>query len=300
MPYGIANAHGRPSQGDAFQLLEYALAQGVTTWDTAPVYGDSERTIGRFLKQQGLEQQGLEQQGRRPQMSSKLPSLRNHTQTSTATLQRFVTEQVEKSLERLNVTCLDYYLLHDENDFVRSGQAILAGLESHLESGTIAASGSPPYSPEIAFAALEDERVSCFQLPYNLWDRRFERFILAAEERQKTVFARSIFLQGLLTLPKEAVEKKLPAAAPHSATTQRLADQHNLSSSELAFGFVRHNPAVTSMVVGVETIAQLQANVELLHAAPLEPTQYQSIAKTVGAALQVPDAITNPSRWTSA
>ena len=288
MPYGVANTHGQPDETEAFRLLDYALGEGVSTWDTAPAYGEGEAVIGRFLK-------GLPKGHRhKPQLSSKLPSLRDHD--GAARLEDRVARSLERSLHTLGVTHLDYYLIHDEGDFARLGGRLLDVLETHRRAGLVSSIGLSVYHPDVAFLALEDARVDCFQLPYNLWDRRFEPFIASAKARQKTVFARSVFLQGLLTLPAETVEKKLPAAAPYAARTHKLAQKHQLSSRALAFGFVWHNPAVDSLVVGAETVEQLRANLDTARAPLLEAAQYRAVIDELP---QAPETLANPSLWTT-
>lgn len=47
--YGIANNEGKPDEEKAFRILDSALASGVNCIDTAAIYGDSEKVIGKYL-----------------------------------------------------------------------------------------------------------------------------------------------------------------------------------------------------------------------------------------------------------
>ncbi|MFA6239943.1 MAG: aldo/keto reductase, partial [Candidatus Hydrogenedentales bacterium] len=49
MPYGIANAAGRPSDAETRRILETALANGIRYFDTAQAYGESEQVLGTTL-----------------------------------------------------------------------------------------------------------------------------------------------------------------------------------------------------------------------------------------------------------
>jgi aryl-alcohol dehydrogenase-like predicted oxidoreductase len=52
--------HGLPpSEEDALALLDHAIAEGITFFDTAPAYGTSERIFGRFLKDTGARTSSL-------------------------------------------------------------------------------------------------------------------------------------------------------------------------------------------------------------------------------------------------
>ncbi|MFW9990208.1 MAG: aldo/keto reductase, partial [Candidatus Odinarchaeota archaeon] len=47
--YGIANINGKPDKNSAMHILDYAYNNGITTFDTAPVYGNSEEILGEFI-----------------------------------------------------------------------------------------------------------------------------------------------------------------------------------------------------------------------------------------------------------
>src|ERR1019366_2184149 len=47
--YGISNRHGRPDEREVVDILDRAIEAGIDLLDTATVYGDAERIIGRHL-----------------------------------------------------------------------------------------------------------------------------------------------------------------------------------------------------------------------------------------------------------
>src|SRR5512135_2213081 len=49
MDYGINNLTGKPSLDESRSIVRAAVAKGITTFDTAPAYGDSEQVLGRCL-----------------------------------------------------------------------------------------------------------------------------------------------------------------------------------------------------------------------------------------------------------
>ena len=50
LTYGVNKNHGKPSEEEAFAILNTALDGGVNCLDTAAAYGDSEVVIGKWLK----------------------------------------------------------------------------------------------------------------------------------------------------------------------------------------------------------------------------------------------------------
>ena len=53
LDYGMANAVGKPSEEQAFGILDAAFEAGVNSLDTAVAYGTSEEVIGHYLKAKG-------------------------------------------------------------------------------------------------------------------------------------------------------------------------------------------------------------------------------------------------------
>ena len=48
IPYGINNSLGKPSEEDAFQILDYAFNKDIRTLDSADGYGDALSVIGHY------------------------------------------------------------------------------------------------------------------------------------------------------------------------------------------------------------------------------------------------------------
>ena len=46
--YGVANKTGKPTQNKAFEIMKYAVENGINYFDTAYNYGNSEIIIGKF------------------------------------------------------------------------------------------------------------------------------------------------------------------------------------------------------------------------------------------------------------
>jgi aryl-alcohol dehydrogenase-like predicted oxidoreductase len=52
LDYGINNTRGKIPKNEVFGILEYALQNGIEFIDTAYAYGDSEKVLGEFIKEQ--------------------------------------------------------------------------------------------------------------------------------------------------------------------------------------------------------------------------------------------------------
>lgn len=49
LDYGIANKIGKPEENKAFEIMKYAVENGINYFDTAYSYGNSEIIIRKFF-----------------------------------------------------------------------------------------------------------------------------------------------------------------------------------------------------------------------------------------------------------
>jgi aryl-alcohol dehydrogenase-like predicted oxidoreductase len=117
--------------------------------------------------------------------------------------------------------------------------------------------------------------------------------LLRAANEGVAVFVRSVFLQGALLMSPEQLPLHLRAVGPVAEELSRLADRHAISLSALLMGAVRSVPGVSSLVLGVDSVAQLS---ELAEAAQVElRPEVVDEAFRVGARL--PQDIVDPRKW---
>ncbi|MCH5350463.1 MAG: aldo/keto reductase [Clostridiales bacterium] len=89
---------------DASRLLDSALECGINTFDTARVYGKSEYSLGKWLKQQNREELIVITKGCHP-------SPLNRRRVN----RKGILSDLEKSLNTLEVDYVDIYLLHRDD-----------------------------------------------------------------------------------------------------------------------------------------------------------------------------------------
>lgn len=285
MDYGIANQSGDPSLGRAHKILRRAVANGVSTFDTAPDYGESEAIIGRFLSGH-------------PQSTSiitKLPSVQSQIEgKDDEQIERCVERNLRTSLRHLRREKVEYYLIHDEEDLKTLGDVLLRALFSRRAAGSIDRIGLSVYSPALAEAAVDRNGIAALQLPFNVFDRRFEKVARRAKEAEMTVFARSVFLQGLLFLSPDDAEAEVPGAGKPVQRLQHLARESRRSISELAFCFVRDYSNIDGLIVGVDNSEQLEQNVGLMSQPSLTKELQDELRSSFS---DLPSALVNPVQW---
>ena len=121
LPYGIANHSGQVSRAEANDMLQYALANGIDTLDTAIAYGDSETCLGE------VGAQGFNVVTKLPALPDRCENVINWTQ-----------QQVSMSLSRLGVTKVYGLLLHRSEQLLGSnGVALYQSLQALKDNGQV-------------------------------------------------------------------------------------------------------------------------------------------------------------------
>jgi aryl-alcohol dehydrogenase-like predicted oxidoreductase len=282
LPYGIANSSGQPSYKEARDILATAHKGGVNCLDTAVAYGTSEEVIGRALTELDMKDDFV--------VVTKVPPLPEGVK-SVAEVDSFVEESVLNSLQRLRLDSVPVCMFHRENDY-----RYWESLWKLHQRGLVSFIGASTETPDRALDIISGGDAGAVQIPSNLLDRRFsgKRVFQAAREQGVTLFVRSIYLQGALLLPLELLTGSLASFEPVLLKLRELAHQSGLAMEELSMRYMLGIEGVSSLVIGVESVAQMRHNVELAGKGALPPDLKARVDELVP---QLPERLLNPARW---
>ena len=255
LAYGINNRSGQPEQERVFAILDRALAAGIDRLDTAAAYGEAEKVLGEFIRSRQVAD--------RVKVVSKLrPEFLDNTYKGTVSLEQAVSDEVQTSLERLGLARLDGYLLHSASIEQLEHGELGAALASVRESGLVRQVGASLYTPEQAMTALQTDWVDAVQVPYNILDRRLDQAGFFDRNSRRTrplsVYVRSLLLQGLLMMTEQEIPPHLSAIVPHLRELDQWLAGQGIDRLAAAFGFVASRPGVDAVVVGVDSVEQLE------------------------------------------
>ena len=279
-PYGIANASGMPDATMADLVLDEAWDGGINCIDTARVYGESEARIGRWIASRDHH----------PYIITKVEKIPEDTLNPA----RHVRQSVEASLELLGVVSIDGLLMHDPADFTQSG--VTSALHDLVQEGKVGAYGVSVYHPEDALNALMGHGIKMIQAPMNLFDRRIETSgaLDRCAEAGVTVFARSIFLQGLFFLKPDELPEPRAEAVECLRQLERLADSIGYTVAELSLMAVRDTPSISSLVIGAENPRQVNEFLAMASGPPLSDSEREAAFEF---GIGLPEEVFNPRLW---
>lgn len=279
LDYGIANNSGRPAYETVKDIVAAAFESGVNTLDTAASYGESEKVLGRALEDLELRE--------KVQVISKIPPI-SQQNLSESEAEKFIHDSVETSLERLGVQRLAAALFHREEDF-----KYIKFLQKLEAEGMIGGAGVSLDSDVFCDAVVE-AGIKFVQLPYNVLEHRFDRFLEQAQAQGTEVFARSIYLQGLLLMPEAKINPALNEVIQVRRMLEQKAEAAGIAMAELCVRFALSNPAITSVLTGVDNLEQLRQNVALFRKGPLPLELYREIRTAVP---HLEEKLIRPALW---
>ena len=262
------NSYGRTEDAESHRAIDAALEGGVNFFDTADIYGNghSEELLGKALE------------GKRDRVviASKVGWDFYHG----GTRQNFAPEYIEfacaKSLERLGSDYLDLYQLHNPNLDTLRKPDLFEPLRKLKREGKIRFYGISIHVPAEGIEAVRLDLVDTLQLIYNLIDQRPASELLAlAQGKNIGVIAREPFACGLLTGKYDKnvqfqgpdhrrrwTREKIARDLDKLDRIKALLDLREVSLAVAALEFVLAHEAVSTVIPGAKTAAQVRENLK--------------------------------------
>lgn len=288
LDYGIVapGEFGRPTQADAIRLVHAALDAGINLIDTARNYGASETVLGHALRDRRD----------RVVLATKVDPLLTDTPLHGRALQNHMLATLDTSLRELQTEYVDVWQIHNVNEALLSQAELLAEtFDTARRSGRIRWTGGSFYGAELPRRGLESDLFDVIQVTYSVFDQRLADGVFAlAAQHNVGILARSVLLKGALTQRADHLPEHLDALRCRSQEYRRTvaASGVALSPAQAAIAFALAHPQISSVLVGVRTVAELDENIRAA-AVELPP---ELVEKLLALRLN-DDALLDPGTW---
>ncbi|CAN5313992.1 aldo/keto reductase [soil metagenome] len=276
---------GGADEKDAIKAVQTAVDLGMTTIDTAPVYGfgKSEELIGKALKNTRRDQyQILTKYGLNWETDDgKFHSYSQDEEGNPVTIYRWaskerVKKECEDSLRRLNIETIDLYQIHWPDDTTPIYETMEAVSEL-IDDGKVRAAGVCNYTTEQVDEALKAIPLASNQVPYSMINRKIEKDVIPqAIERQMHILPYSPLQRGLLTgkiTPhykftgydtrkdsKYFTDENIKQTNKLLANIKPIADKYNATFAQLAIHWTANQPGIGCVLVGARNEDQVKDN----------------------------------------
>lgn len=257
------------TEQDAAATLRAAARAGISYFDTAPRYGhgQAEERLGRLLAPAGIT---------RPVVSTKTGWLLRPRTDGTGTdvvpdwSEHGIRSSLEASLERLGRSWVDILYLHDPDDYPdQVRDTAYAAVRRLRDEGLVRAIGfgMNNSAPLAAYVAAYEVDVVLIAGRFSLLDHDAMGTLLPLCAATGTaVVVGGVFNTGLLADPSsDAMFDYRPVPARTLARARRcqaLCEEFGVPLPAAAVQFPFLHPAVTSVVLGCRSAAEVTANAE--------------------------------------
>jgi D-threo-aldose 1-dehydrogenase len=272
----LGGLYSEVTDDEATAAVHRAWNLGLRLFDTAPHYGAglSEQRLGRAIAELPRADLVLCSKAGRVLVPGAEPGYADFFKGAPAMHPEFdfsadgIRRSVESSLERLGVDRLDIVHIHDPDDHgeqaLRESLPALAQLKAE---GTVGAVGAGMNQVEMLTRFALEGDFDCFLVAgrYSLLDQSAARELLpACLDRGIDVIVGGVFNSGILANPIAGARYDYePASDALLARAQQLkavCARHGVPLRAAAVQFALGHPAVTTVLVGVRSAAELEDN----------------------------------------
>jgi aryl-alcohol dehydrogenase-like predicted oxidoreductase len=274
---GFFGHMGNLDQNAVDEQIKTVTEAGVNFIDTANIYSEglSEEMIGQAIKNLSINRDDLV-------LATKVRGSMGRGQNDLGLSRKHIFQQVEGSLKRLKTDYIDLYQIHTSDPLTPIEETIRT-LDDLVRSGKIRYFGASNMAAwhlmkSLAYSDYNNlNRFASLQANYTLDTRDIEREIIPLLHDQKVGLMiwsplsggllTGKYKRGLKTAKGRLNDFPFPPFNEERAynildVLYPMAEQKNVSVSQLALSWLIHQPTVSSVIIGATKIHQLQDNLK--------------------------------------
>jgi aryl-alcohol dehydrogenase-like predicted oxidoreductase len=259
-------------------ILDHAIDLGINFFDTADLYnkGMNEVSVGKALKSKRNSIIIATKVGNqwRPDGSGWDWNPRKE----------YILSSIEGSLKRLQIDHIDLYQLHGGTIDDPIDDSIEA-FETLKKQGKIRYYGISSIRPNVIREYIKRSSIVSVMMQYSLLDRRPEESCLdLLRENNIGVLVRGSVAQGLLIdKPPREYLKHSEKEVEYCRKAVKTISGNKRSATQTAIRYVLNHTAITSAIVGIRTIQQLQEAVQTSNTPLLSEEEMMNLRKSIKA-----------------
>lgn len=245
------------TQEEVNDILNMAVAKEVTLIDTAREYGDSEEKIGNFITE--FDNDFV--------VATKLRLINDLTHLDYSFLNNHIQNSINESLSYLKLDKLPILQLHQVDKQLYQSNDFWNCIHDLKREKIIEDFGVSVYDVEFTRYIIKShgDLIDYIQIPYNIFDRRFDCLFDEIKHNDIHVISRSTFLKGIIPSPIENIPKELEEIIPYKLKLNELSDELGIDVAELATLYVYYNNNIASTIFGVNSPQELENNIESIN-----------------------------------
>ena len=253
LDYGFTK---RKTQDEVNDILNVAVDNDINLIDTAREYGDSEEKIGVFNEE--FDNDFI--------IATKLSLINDLSNLSHSYLKNHIQKSVNDSLSNLNIDYIPILQLHQVDTELYENSDFWSCIEDIKQDKMIDKFGVSVYDTEDTQYLLDKhgDIIDYIQIPYNIFDRRFDSIFEQIKLNNIDIISRSTFLKGIIPSSVDNVPSELSDIIPYKLKLESVSENVGVRVDELATLFVYYNKNIASTIFGVNSPEELQNNIDTI------------------------------------
>jgi aryl-alcohol dehydrogenase-like predicted oxidoreductase len=294
--WAIGGSWGPQDENESIAALHRALDLGVNFIDTAAGYGDgkSERLIAQVLKERGDQGKVVVATKTPPLPGNWPPSPYDNVDERYP--ESYLRANVEERLRNLQTDCLDVLQLHTWTRAWNRAPHAFESLKKLKEEGKIRLVGvsTPEQDQNSVIDLMRSGAVDVVQVIYNIFEQEPAAELLpVAQEYNVGIIVRVVFDEGVLTGKYKAdstfapddfrnnyfAGDRLGRAVARAEKVRAEIAETGMSLPEAALKFALAHPAVSTVIPGIRSVQQAEANVRASELPDFTPEMIERLHK---------------------
>jgi aryl-alcohol dehydrogenase-like predicted oxidoreductase len=243
LDYGVSNKSGKVSMSEMSEILEQAQKAGINTLDTALGYGSAESQLGSA----GMSKWRI---------ISKIPAIPNKPDD----VWQWMESSLDLSLSRLQVEKISGLLLHHGADLLgNNGDLVFNCLFKLKLDERIEKIGVSIYNFDELATIVDRYEIDLIQAPFNCFDQRLlqKGLLDMLQNKGIEVHIRSVFLQGLLLMPRDSRPAYFDRWQPLWDNWENWRANYGIDPIEACLGLPLSTLGIDRTLIGVDSLPQL-------------------------------------------
>ncbi len=221
-------------------ILKASLSCGIHTLDTASGYGVSEQVIGDCMYMNNFKKMKIV------------------TKVGHELDKDFL---IENSLKKLKIKSVYAILFHNFKNFKKNpsyyDKLIIKKKEKKIEK-----IGFSLYFPEeLEYLLNLDIPLDLVQLPFSIFDQRFESYFSELKKRGVEIHTRSTFLHGLYFKKSHQLSAHFNKIKKQLDSLKELSDLYNIDIAAICLKFSLQKKDIDKVIIGVDNLDILSKNI---------------------------------------
>ena len=279
--YSILNDKGKTPAQDVKSILGQAIDNGITTLDTAHLYGTSEKILGQTMNAEHSFDI----------VTKTIPVKKEEITTQDI---KVVRAGFEISLQRLKKSSIYGILLHHADDLKSKNAELLYKYLLELKTeGKVRKIGVSVYDNEQIDYILDHFPIDLIQIPMNIFDQRLLQTgaLKKLKAHNIEIHVRSAFLRGVIFMAPENLPPNLKRLSVSLTRFHTLVKSAKTTPGSAALAFLMQQKEIDKVICGVNNSEQFNTLIQNISILP-------EIENGLFLPLGVDDVhLVNPSHW---